>query len=98
MSEIPLIKPLASSIIQGISNALLTIRVGIITRKYLYAEYKNYSKNEVRRDSIKESIKLLPSVIKDAITFLPNRIAKLFQKRKLTPEEQAVYDALQSEA
>ncbi|HNZ50439.1 MAG TPA: YcjF family protein [Bacilli bacterium] len=98
LSEIPLIKPLASSIIQGISNALLTIRVGIITRKYLYAEYKNYSKNEVRRDSIKESIKLLPSVIKDAITFLPNRIAKLFQKRKLTPEEQAVYDALQSEA
>ncbi|MGD9605670.1 MAG: YcjF family protein [Bacilli bacterium] len=98
LSEIPLIKPLASSIIQGISNALLTIRVGIITRKYLYAEYKNFSKTEVRRDSIKESMKMLPLVLKDALTFLPNQIAKIFQKRKLSPEEQEVYDAMQADA
>ncbi|MDD3107156.1 MAG: DUF697 domain-containing protein [Bacilli bacterium] len=97
LSEIPLIKPLASSIIQGISNALLTIRVGLITRRYLYSEYKAYSKNEIRRDAIKESMKMLPSVLKDALTFLPNQIAKLFQKRKLTPEEQEVYDSLQAE-
>ena len=96
LSEIPLIKPLASSIIQGISNALLTIRVGIITRKYLYSEYKHYEISEVRRDSIKESIKLLPAVLKEALTFLPNQVAKLFQKRKLTPEEQEIYDAMQT--
>ncbi len=98
LSEIPLIKPLASSIIQGISNALLTLRVGAITRKYLFSENAAQSKSEIRRDSIKESMKVLPLVLKDALSFLPNKIAKLFQKRKLTPEEQEVYDALQADA
>jgi len=98
LSEIPLIKPLASSIIQGISNALLTLRVGAITRKYLFSEYATQTKTEIRRDSIKESMRALPLVLKDALSFLPNKIAKLFQKRKLTPEEQEVYDALQADA
>ena len=98
LSEIPLIKPLASSIIQGISNALLTLRVGAITRKYLFSEYAAQTKTEIRRDSIKESMRALPLVLKDALSFLPNKIAKLFQKRKLTPEEQEVYDALQADA
>lgn len=81
LSEIPLIKPLASSILQGISNALLTIRVGIVTRRYLFSEYKNISKNEIRRQSIKESIKLLPIVVKDVIKFFPSKFFKLFSKK-----------------
>jgi len=96
LSELPIIKPIASSFLQGISNALLTIRIGIVTRKYLFTEYKNVSKSEIRIGSIKESIKMLPIVIKDVMTFLPNKIAKLFTaKKKLTPEEQEILDALQ---
>lgn len=96
LAEIPLIKPIASSIVQGISNALLTIRIGIVTRKYLFTEYKNISKSEIRVSSIKESIKMLPSVVKDVLTFFPNQITKIFTKRKLTPEEQEFYDAIRN--
>lgn len=88
LSEIPLIKPIASSIVQGISNALLTIRIGIVTRKYLFSEYKNISKSEIRTSSIKESIKILPVLLKDVMTFFPNKIANLFRKKNVTPEEQ----------
>jgi len=88
LSEIPLIKPIASSLLQGISNALLTIRIGIVTRKYLFSEYKNISKSEIRISSIKESIKVLPVVIKDVLTFFPKTIGNLFKKKKLTPEEE----------
>lgn len=96
LSEIPLIKPIASSILQGISNALLTIRIGIVTRKYLFSEYKNVSKSEIRTSSIKESIKVLPSVIKDVMNFFPSRIANLFKKKKLTPEEEEILNTVNS--
>lgn len=88
LSEIPLIKPVASSILQGISNALLTIRIGIVTRKYLFTEYKNISKSEIRISSIKESIKVLPVVVKDVMAFFPNKIANLFRKPKNANSEE----------
>ena len=94
LSEIPLIKPIASSILQGISNALLTIRIGIVTRKYLFTEYKNISKTEIRVSSIKESIKVLPIVVKDVMNYFPNKIASLFKKTKLTPEEEEIFSSI----
>lgn len=98
LSELPILKPIASSIIQGISNALLTIRIGVVTRKYLFTEYKNLSKSEIRVSSIKESIHMIPMVVKDVMTFLPNRIAKMFSsKRKVSPEEQEIIDSLKGE-
>lgn len=87
LSEIPLIKPITSSIVQGISNALLTIRIGIVTRKYLFSEYKELSKNEIRVSSIKESIKVLPIVVKDVLAFFPNQVVRMFTKKKKTEEE-----------
>lgn len=39
LSAIPGVSEISKSITQGASNALLTLRVGIITRKYLYEEY-----------------------------------------------------------
>lgn len=85
LSDLPLIKPIMSSVMQGISNALLTIRIGIVTRKYLFTEYKNISKDEVRKQSIKESLKLLPIVIKDVLMFFPSKVARLFVKKEKTP-------------
>lgn len=38
-SAIPGLSTITKSITQGSSNALLTLRIGIITRKYLYEEY-----------------------------------------------------------
>lgn len=39
LTNIPFVGELTKSITQGAANALLTLRVGIITRKYLYEEF-----------------------------------------------------------
>ena len=80
-SEVPLIKPIASSFLNGISNALLTIRIGIITRKYLFSDGK-LTKQQIRISAIKESLQMLPSIIKDVMAFIPSKVAKLFSKKE----------------
>ncbi|NLD25920.1 MAG: DUF697 domain-containing protein [Acholeplasmataceae bacterium] len=84
LSEIPLLKPFTASIIQGIANALLTIRIGIITYNYLVSETRD--KTKLRMNAIKESIKILPVVLKETLSFLPKRIARIFTKKEAKPE------------
>lgn len=84
LGEIPLLKPFTTSIIQGIANALLTIRIGIITHSYLVSETK--SKTQMRMYAIKESVKLLPIALKEALSFFPKHIARMFTKKEATPE------------
>lgn len=86
LADIPLIKPIASSFVNGISNALLTIRIGVVTRKYLFSDGK-LNKSDIRVGAIKESLQLIPLVIKDVIAFLPNKIGKIFSKNKENKEE-----------
>lgn len=81
LADIPFIKPIISSIMQGISNALLTLRIGIVTRRYLFSDIKQLSKKEIRRDALKESIKMLPVIIKESIVVFPERIRKMFRKK-----------------
>ena len=81
LNEIPLVKPVVSSILQGISNALLTIRIGIVTRRYLFTEYKEISKDLIRKQAIKESVQILPGVIKSSLQFFPEKISNLFVKK-----------------
>lgn len=81
LAEIPLIKPLISSVVQGISNALLTIRIGIVTRKYLFADGKEVTKQQIRVEALKESLKMLPIVVKEALAMFPNRVINLFKKQ-----------------
>jgi hypothetical protein len=80
LGEIPLVQPLISSVTQGISNALLTLRIGIVTRKYLFSDAKEISKEDIRRNALLEAAKMLPSVIGDAFMILPKKIAGLFKK------------------
>lgn len=87
LGDIPLIKPIAQSLVGGISNALLTLRVGIVTRNYLFSESK-LDKNSIRTASIKESLKIIPSIIKDTLAFFPNKIvSSIFKKKKTDVEE-----------
>lgn len=81
LNEIPLVKPIVSSVVQGISNALLTIRIGIVTRRYLFTEYNEISKDLIRKQAIKESVVLLPAVIKSSLQFFPEKIRNLFIKK-----------------
>lgn len=86
LAEVPLIKPIASSFIQGLSNALLTLRIGFVTRRYLFTEQKDPSKTTIRRQAIKESMLMLPNVIKEVLVYFPNKIVKLFTKKPETEE------------
>ena len=81
LADVPLVKPIATSLIGGIPNALLTLRVGVVTRNYLFSEGK-LNKDEIRTRAIKESLKIIPGVIKDAFAYFPNKIIKAFTKNK----------------
>ena len=39
LSSIPFLSEITKSLTQGAANSLLTLRIGIITRKYLYEEF-----------------------------------------------------------
>lgn len=85
LAELPLVKPIANSLLNGLSNALLTLRIGIVTRRYLFSDTKP-SKDEIRKKSIKESVKMLPQLVGEVISFFPKKIAKLFAKTENTTE------------
>ncbi len=80
IGEIPFIKPLVSSVAQGMSNALLTLRIGIVTRKYLFSDAKEITKEEIRRTALLEAAGMMPAVMADAFMMLPKKIANLFKK------------------
>ncbi len=86
IAEIPLVKPIANSLLNGLSNGLLTLRIGIVTRRYLFSETKP-SKSEIRRKSIKESVKMLPLLFKEVLAFFPQKIIRLFRKSREQAEK-----------
>ncbi len=86
IGEIPLIKPLMSSVTQGVSNALLTLRIGIVTRKYLFTDAVDITKEKIRRDALLEATGMLPVVIGDSMISLPQKVANLFKKNKKNTE------------
>ncbi len=84
-SDVPLIKPIISSITQGTTNCLLTVRIGTVTRKYLFADGAEVTKEQIRRNAYKESAKIVPMILADTITFFPKKVVSLFKKK---PQEQ----------
>ncbi len=80
LGEIPLVKPLISSILQGTSNGLLTLRIGFVCRKYLFADL-GQTKSQIRAEAFKESMKMLPRLIADVTTYFPSKMLKLFTKK-----------------
>lgn len=89
LGEIPFIKPVMSSVTQGISNALLTLRIGIVTRKYLFSDAQEITKEKMRRDALLEAAKMLPSVVGDAFMILPKKLIGLFKKPNKVKKDEA---------
>ncbi|UKI49332.1 MAG: hypothetical protein L6U99_11510 [Clostridium sp.] len=84
LANVPFVKPLMESVIQGIANSLMTIRIGIITRKYLFTDGAVVTKEEIRRQALKESMKMIPLVIAETITFFPKKgLLGFFKKKKI---------------
>ncbi|MFA5560461.1 MAG: DUF697 domain-containing protein [Acholeplasmataceae bacterium] len=86
LADVPLIRPILSSIMQGISNALLTLRIGIVTRKFLFSDAKEITKSEIRRGALLEAAKMLPVVVAEGLAMFPQKIFKLFKKKPATDE------------
>jgi hypothetical protein len=78
LGEIPLVKPVISSLVQGITNALLTLRVGFVTRRYLYDDSGDITKEKIRQGAFVEAIGLLPVVISEVLVQIPGNVLKIF--------------------
>lgn len=92
LGQIPFIKPVMASVTQGISNALLTIRIGCVTRKYLFRDGNIITKEDIRKSAFKDSLILLPMVLYGTLTFIPKKIVHMFgsknkENKKSAPDE-----------
>ncbi len=80
LNEVPFLKVLTGSVAQGIGNALLSLRVGIICRNYLFNSLKGLSKTELRKRAFGEAMTLLPNVLVESVKKMPNRLKSVFEK------------------
>ena len=92
LGQIPFIKPVMASVTQGIANALLTIRIGCVTRKYLFRDGNIITKEDIRKSAFKDSLILLPMVLYGTLTFIPKKIVHMFgsknkENKKSVPDE-----------
>jgi hypothetical protein len=82
IGEIPFFKPILSSTTQGISNALLTLRMGIVTREFLMPTKKSNVLGQVRKIAFLEAAALTPLVVAEALTIFPKTVFNLFKSNK----------------
>lgn len=80
LTDIPFIKTISNSAMSGAANGLLTLRVGIVTQKYLYTDSELLDKKEIRMYAVKESLKLMPQVVTAGVAAIPKGIYTMVTK------------------
>lgn len=79
-------KILTNSAFNGVSNAFLMLRVGMLTKLYLYADDPKKEKITLKNNALVEATKLLPSFISElvfgTVNTVVNSISKVFTKEK----------------
>lgn len=83
LTSIPFISEVAKSLTQGAANALLTLRVGIITRKFLYEEFDIQAMLD---DPEEENQVILEDAVKEANSSI-NVIIDQFKKSRKKDKE-----------
>ena len=78
ISEVPLLGKVLESVVQGAANALLTVRIGCVARRYLFSDGAVVTKEDIRRQAYKETLILIPQVIAGTVSFFPKKIVKFF--------------------
>ncbi len=78
--DIPIVRGMTNSVFQGISNGMLTCRIGIVTRKYLFQENKLYSTRRIRMEAYKESFRLMPKIVTGGLANFPKGIVNYMVK------------------
>lgn len=86
--SIPFARVITDSIAQGIGNGILTLRIGIVTRKYLFADSKELSKSAIRKGAFVETLKTISSVVKDSFKSFPDKIKNMFRRKPRKEEPQ----------
>ena len=81
LNNMPYVGTALESIMQGIANALMTIRIGCVCRRYLFSDGAVITKEDIRRAAYKETLKMIPLVVSETITFFPKRIVRFFTKK-----------------
>ncbi|MDE5714940.1 MAG: YcjF family protein [Anaeroplasmataceae bacterium] len=87
LNNMPYLGTILESVIQGAANALMTLRIGCVCRRYLFSDGSVITKEDIRRQAYKETLKLLPLVVADTIAFFPKRIVKFFTNRMKAKDE-----------
>ncbi|MFA5130238.1 MAG: DUF697 domain-containing protein [Patescibacteria group bacterium] len=80
LNEVPFLRLIAGSLAQGVGNALLSLRVGVICRNYLFMNLKGVPKSEMRKNAFGEALLLFPQVIATSVKKLPGRLRTIFEK------------------
>ena len=80
LTDLPFVKTISSSILSGIANGMLTCRVGVVTRTYLFRDNKLLNKKQIRRMAYKESIKMMPVIVAGGLAVFPKGVAAVFGK------------------
>lgn len=80
LDDIPFLKIVTGSLAQGAGNALLSLRVGIICRNFLFMNLKGQTRKEIRKNAFAEAVLLFPSVIGESMKKLPTRLKSIFEK------------------
>ncbi|TVP95860.1 MAG: DUF697 domain-containing protein [Acholeplasmatales bacterium] len=94
LTDLPMLRTATNSIFQGVSNGLLTCRIGIVTRRYLFKDNDMMSKAELRIAAYKESFKLMPIVITEGLVAFPKGIVSF----ALRPFKKNPFTATKAEA
>jgi hypothetical protein len=91
LNDIPFVKTISGSIVNGIANSMLTCRVGIITKRYLYNDNKLIDRKEIRKTAYKDAFKLMPKIVGEGLSIFPKGVAAVFtrpfKKRQKNEEE-----------
>ncbi len=82
IGDIPMLGKILESFLDGAANALLTLRVGCVARRYLYSDGAIVTKEDIRRGAYKETVKLIPQVVWETASFFPKRIVRFFTRNK----------------
>ena len=82
LSNIPLMTKILDSVIDGAANALLTIRIGCVARRYLYSDGNVVTREEIRRNAYKEAVTIIPQVVGATLAFFPKKIIRFFSRKE----------------
>ena len=85
--KIPFLDKIVESSAQGVANAIMTLRIGCVARKYLFNDGSVLTQEDIRKVAYKETLKLIPEVITDTISFFPKKIVKFFTKKDTESKE-----------